>query len=443
MELVTLIPGILCIFALIRGGAQYAVQNVYLPVLLLLPTYFIWTMRPLPSMNFVEATAIPLLIGIPLLNIRHWRPSRGDVWMAIFIFSSSYSEYRNGRSTEATFLLFANITTGLVPYMIGKLTIEQTGARIEFVKRFVFVLFAGSALSMYEYVYKNNLYSRLVNHFYPGQWSGWETQLRWGFGRVAGPFSQSELAGIIYSAGLLLALWLTTKGYFRGVLRFPKLVVAVLLAVLLSTQARGPWLGTIVALAIASIGNAKRPLRRAALVVSVTVLVVIPAYTVGKNYLQGPRTDYGSERETAQYRQELLQNYLPIGEVGGAWGWGSTFPHVNGQISIDNEYLFIDLVQGYVGFFAFVLLIVEAVVALVGQGILARTRADRHFAFTLLAIVLGTAFTIATVFLGSQTYEMFFLLIGWAQAVRPQHETVEIAAHADTNEEPYQLFVYS
>ena len=443
MAIVTLIPGLLCIFALIRGGAQYAIQNVYLPVLLLLPTYFIWTLRPLPSMNFIEAAAIPLLFGIPLLNIRHWRLQRTDLWMLLFIFSSSYAEYRNGRSTEATFLLFANITTALVPYLIGKLTIEQTGARMAFAKRFVFLLCAGALLSMYEYFYKSNLYSRLTNHFFAGQWSGWETQLRWGFGRVAGPFSQSELAGIVYSAGLLLALWLGAKGHFRGVWRFPKLVVATLIAVLVTTQARGPWLGTIVALAIASIGSAKRPLRRAVLVVTVTVVVVIPAYTIGKDYLQGPRTAYGSERETAQYRQELLQNYLPIGEVGGAWGWGSTFPHVNGQISIDNEYLFIDLVQGYVGFSAFVLLIVEAAVALVGQGIVARTRADRQFAFTLLAIVLGTAFTIATVFLGSQTYELFFLLMGWAQAVRPQEETLEAPAFAAREEEPYQLYVYS
>ncbi len=37
--------------------------------------------------------------------------------------------------------------------------------------------------------------------------------------------------------------------------------------------------------------------------VALLLLVGIPAYQFGKQYINGPRTDYGSERETAQYRQ--------------------------------------------------------------------------------------------------------------------------------------------
>jgi hypothetical protein len=34
-------------------------------------------------------------------------------------------------------------------------------------------------------------------------------------------------------------------------------------------------------------------------------------------------------------------------------------------------------------------------------------------------LLLGIAFTLGTVFLGAQSFELMFLLFGWAQAVRP------------------------
>ena len=46
------------------------------------------------------------------------------------------------------------------------------------------------------------------------------------------------------------------------------------------------------------------------------------------------------------------------------------------------------------------------------------TKRDRYFAFSLLGIFIGLLVTIFTVFLGNQPYELFFLLLGWSQAVR-------------------------
>jgi hypothetical protein len=56
--------------------------------------------------------------------------------------------------------------------------------------------------------------------------------------------------------------------------------------------------------------------------------------------------------------------------------------------------------------------------SLIWLGIRARLRSDRAFIFSLLGIILGIAITVGTVYLGSQPYELFFLLIGWSQAVR-------------------------
>ena len=56
------------------------------------------------------------------------------------------------------------------------------------------------------------------------------------------------------------------------------------------------------------------------------------------------------------------------------------------------------------------------------------TARDRYFAFSLLGIMVGLLVTIFTVFLGNQPYQLFFLLAGWAQAVRVRRvQVVEMA----------------
>jgi hypothetical protein len=196
-----------------------------------------------------------------------------------------------------------------------------------------------------------------------------------------------------------------------------RLLIAVLAITLFMTQARGPWIGTILALSIASIGLAKKPGRRALLVLTLAVLVGVPGYLMLKEYSSGRRTDYGSEKETAQYRQQLMDNYIPLVQQGGMWGWGVNFPRLGGQTSIDNEYLLVSIIQGYAGLTGFVLLLLETVGHLIKTGFAVTSKRDRHFVFSLLGIVLGFAFILATVYLGLQTYPLFFLMIGWSQAV--------------------------
>ena len=135
-----------------------------------------------------------------------------------------------------------------------------------------------------------------------------------------------------------------------------------------------------------------------------------------KQYLNSATTS--SEQQTAQYRQQLTENYLPVAELGGAWGWGMNFPRVGGQNSIDNEYLFVYLVQGYMGLIALVLLMLEGAASLLIAGLRATLKEDRHFSFSLLGILAGFVLTLGTVFLGSQAYVIFFMLIGWSQAIR-------------------------
>jgi hypothetical protein len=428
MPVVTLIPGILCILVLLRGRTKGALLNVFLPVLLLVPIDYYLTIRPIPPINMIIAVLIPLGIGMLIYDLPRWRFTRTDIWILLFFFTKGYTEYKTGQTSAAILSYFTVIITGLIPYMAGKLLIEQNDIRIKFVKRFVSILFIGCPFAWYEYIRKSNFYQYFWSHFYPGQWSGWVTSVRWGFGRVAGPFSQSELAGMVYFTGGIFAIWLGYRKYkikndfvasSSPTLKHAKLIFYVIGFTLLTTQARGPWIGTVVALSIAWIGLSKYPKRRAILIFVLGTAVGMPAYFAAKNYASGPRTDYGSEKETAQYRAQLIDNYLPIAQAGGAWGWGNMgYPHMGGQISIDNEYLIIYLARGYMGLATFILIIAETIYALLKQGFRTKSIRDRHFIFSLLGIFMGISVTISTVFLGCQNFEIFFLLVGWAQSIK-------------------------
>jgi len=427
MPLITLIPGIICIIVLLRGKTQDVFLNVMLPVLLLIPVDYYLTLKPIPPINLIDAVLIPLGVGMVIRDLPRWRFSRTDIWLLLYIVSFGYADYQVGKSTAAILRWFIALNTALVPYMAGKLLIEQNGIRIKTIRRIVSLVFIASIFGTAEYVLKSNPYQYFWSHFYPGQWSGWVTQIRWGFGRVAGPYSQSELAGMVLLTSLLLAIWLGYRRYrvSDAVMAQPpafkhaKLITFVLFITLGMTQARGPWVGTVIALPVAWIGLARFPKRRALFVFVIGLAVGIPTYLVAKNYASGRRTEYGSEKETAQYRAELIDHYVPIAQLGGPWGWGALgFPRVNGQLSIDSEYLFVWLAQGYMGLTAFILLLVETVFALIRQGFRTRSIRDRHFIFSLLGIIMGLSFVLSTVYLGSQSYELLFLIFGWSQSIQ-------------------------
>jgi len=452
MELVTLIPAVLCIIVIARSGTAAAFREVFLPVLLLIPTYFSWTLRPLPSINFLEAAIFPLGLAMFFMDVQRWKFTRTDVWVAVWLASGFYADYSKGLSTNAIFGLFVTLSSGLFPYMAGKLLIEQTGSRIKVCTTYVLLISASSFVSAYEFFLRQNPYNYIFSHFYPGQWAIWITQIRWGFGRVAGPFSQSELAGMMVFTALLFALWLGRYNYVEKscsprplvLMKNGKRHIWILFVAVYMTQARGPWIGGIFAIAFAAIGRAKFPLRRAILVVGSIVLVGMPLYLYGKDYLSGPRKDYGSEKETAQYRAELFTNYIPVAEKGGLWGWGTHWPIIDGQNSIDNEYLYAWVVQGSVGA---ILLLLESVLSLTIQAAKPQSVRERHFVLTLLGLIVGIAFTISTVFLGDQSYYLLFLLIGWSQGIRlgpvGLNEPAATTLVVKKEEEIYAVRVYS
>ena len=431
MPIIILIPTIICIVALFRVSVQRVFLDLYLPIFMMFPTYYFWKVATLPPIDLSEAILLPLGIAILIKESHRWRFAPMDLWVALFIFSACYADRRNGQTTASTFELFDSLCTVLVPYMAGKLLIEHNAMRSIVVKRIVFCLFLASIVSIYEYRMEQNPFSLVAAHFFPDEHFAWKTQIRWGFGRISGPFGQSELAGMMLFFGLVMTLWLGYNHLWEPKfskaqwLPFKKstVIASTLGIVLLMTQARGPWIGAIAAVPIALIGRSRRVLRTAILVGIFLAVGGSAAYIGLKAYANtdGPTTS--SEQENAQYRTQLLDNYIPVAQKGGAWGWGQDFPRIGGQGSIDNEYLFVALTQGWVGLLVFSMIALEALSNMLYGAIYNPTKRDRYFSYSLLGVYVGLLITIFTVFLGNQPFELFFLLAGWSQAARSKHVT--------------------
>ena len=430
MEIIILVPFIVCTVALFRDSVQKAFLNVYLPIFMLFPIYYFWKVEALPPIDFSEAMLVPLGVAIAIKELPRWRFSMMDVFVGIFIFTTAYADALNDQDTAAKFQLFSNIVIAAVPYAAGKLLMEKDQARNKMLRRIVFCLFLASLISVYEYRMGQNPFTLLWARFFPDESFSWKTQFRWGFGRVSGPYGQSELAGMMLFFGLTLTLYLNFyrawEPKFRRLewLPFDKSTIIAwgIGITLLMTQARGPWIGSIIAVPIALIGRTQRVLRASILLGTLCIVGGTTSYLGIKAYTDAPTTS--EAQENAQYRSHLLDNYVPVAIAGGPWGWGQDFPRIGGQGSIDNEYLFVALTQGWVGFASFCLLCVAALGNLVMAAIHNPTKRDRYFAFSLLGIFIGLLVTIFTVFLGNQPYELFFLILGWTQAVRVRQEKV-------------------
>ncbi|MFT7620474.1 MAG: hypothetical protein ACI97A_004131 [Planctomycetota bacterium] len=125
-------------------------------------------------------------------------------------------------------------------------------------------------------------------------------------------------------------------------------------------------------------------------------------------------------QETAAYRWEMLDSYMIV--VGQCpWiGYGKgQISILEGLKSIDNQYLFIALIHGVPAsiFLLLCMLIPAFLILLTAMKLLFNHQMGRlgiGFGGTLL----GTVFTQTTVFAGTQTEQVLFLIVGMTVTMR-------------------------
>lgn len=437
-ELLAIAPGILTAWLSIFRSLSTALFWVYLPVLLLIPDHLRLPIDGLPDPTFSQAAILPIGLGVcySAISGRNWKWSWMDASVASFLMWQLSSDLYNVGISDAQNLGFDIIANSFFPYICGKALIESQGLRTRFVRRFVWLLFVVSMISVWEFRMASNPFRPLFAAYFPGQDSGWFIQTRWGIGRVGGPYGHAILMGAILSVGLMFAVWLWRSNLWERNLRIignvyfskAQILTAGIAAAMGMTLSRGPVLGGLLGLVIASAAFQSRPARALLQRLALVVILLTGVYFASKAYTEsepGPEeiltkgrsmADSSEVKQSTVYRAALFDRYLEIVLQRPWFGWGrANWPVVPGMSSIDNNYLFLALNNGIGGLALFCSMLLTAAFQLVRSGLsVASDAIERAFHFTLMGALVAVAITTASVFMGSQLYPLTFLLIGWA-----------------------------
>lgn len=418
MEMLTLVPGLIALVLLYFRSPAQVFLDVYVPTLLFLPDYYRWVVSGFPDPSFHHAAILPIVVVFLATNLTHWRASVLDIFVIGFAASVGYSEYLNVGYAQAQNLLFDQLCSIVFVYILAKGAIEPCGLRVAAAKRIALSLAAVAGSSLYEFKMAWNPYAGLLLLYFPGQLN-WVTTFRWGFARVAGPYGHAILAGMMFAVGYRLQRWLEW-GHYWETPRKARCISVATGAGLLMTMCRGPWLAALGGALVLFIVRA--PNRKRALVTACFLGVALgaPIFLAMKGYISVKRTLATSvAQETVAYRRELLEKYINIIMKKSDWGWGrNTWPRIPTMDSIDNQYLLLPIQHGLVslGFFLAVLLWTGA--RLCWHGVCAaRGSEESELALTLFACFVVLSATLTSVYLGAQTTQLFFLLIGWAEGL--------------------------
>jgi hypothetical protein len=420
MDFLIALPGLVAALALIRFSLQTVFLWVFLPSLLLLPNYYRLGIGGLPKATFAAAAAIPILV-VWLARLPRWKFTLLDGILLLSWMWILASEAVNYGSSAVRSLTFDLLTGTAFPYVFCREMIEPQD-RHRLIRALSIQLAIVAIFNVWEFRMATSPYRLVFDRLFAEQHSGWVTQLRWGFGRAAGPYGHAILAGIMFGVTSLLCWWGTTRGAWKR-FRLPipggaGLWIPLFLAGgLFTTLSRGPWIGAGLGGVWLLVTRARNP-RRAML----SGLAVIAVAALGVGVLLQSYSSVGrsqavtAEQETAAYRAELMDLYLPAVFERPWLGWGMSFPVAPGAPSVDNQFLLVALLRGIVGLALFCLIII-VIAGRLFRGAFQRgiDHDERMWRLTLFAVQICFAFSLTTVWMGEQVATLFWIMAGWSE----------------------------
>jgi O-Antigen ligase len=399
--------------------------NVYLPCLIFLPDYYSFRVPHLPPESAASWSLLPLGLSLLFYPIPQLQLRRLDLWITLYTLSYAASELlREPNPKDGLVVVSAFIFQTLFAYIVGRRVIEPN-LRVATLQRIMLLTICLAPFILYEYV-KRNPWVMMASHFHleiPLSIQG-----RNGHARVQASFVHAIIAGIMFFIVLLLNSYLADL-YKRDRSRLGPIArrleryhapALLILMFLWLTQSRGPMLSAVVGYSVLQIPRF-RHLKIAGFAIALLLTIGgFAAYSYYDKYTSATDDGTLSEQQTsAIYRRELMKNYQPVVEKGGWLGWGAfAIPEAGGQRSIDNAYLIVELGQGKLGFYLFLLIIAEALVSTAYHAFSFASRESRLFAFTLFAAMTGLFLCLTAVYLGPAAAPTCFLLLGWSQSVQ-------------------------
>lgn len=428
MRLLFLIPFFISLYYCWRNQADKAFLNVYLPCILIVPTYYNIRFPHMPPISAGSGALIPIAISVLLTPRMKWRFRRMDLWVLIFMLSIGLSEtLREGNPKDGIILWMEDFIEMFFAYVVGRQVIEPS-LRLETIKRVIFLFICQTPMALYEYRFGVNPWMNFGGKIF-GIEQSWIVQLRGGSARISTCFGHAILAGILFVVANALNYYLwqiykldkTRLGPWMSLVQKYRIPFIVLPLFLYLTGSRMPMACAVLCLLFLQIPRFKS-MRTGAIVMLLVIGVGGSIVYAGfKQYTTVPEgQDTNDEAQSsAIYRRELIVNYAPILAEGGWLGWGvESFPRVQGQSSIDNNYLILELAQGKLGKYSFMMLGFEAVFTLSLCAARFRSRESLFLVFSIMGALIGIFVALSTVALFEQVTQVLFLLLGWSQSLQ-------------------------
>jgi len=430
MSALFLLPGLFSLYLVIRGRIETAFLSVYLPALLLLPDGYSLKFPHLPAISAAESALIPIGAVALLRLLRRGIPSIMDILVFLFIVSSSASEVLRERvMNDGIFNALISFISIFLAYAVGR-TIIEPGLRLVTVRRIVLLALLLGPLGLYEWRMGQSLYGTIGVKYFQATDVRDFIQMRSGHGRMAVSFNDAELAGIVFGMIATLNVWLIYLRKWGHSASLGKRMVwlekyhipgLLLLLYVFLTQSRGPMLAVGVGYLILQIPKFKNKKAATALVAILIAAAGLAAYQYFNRYtnISDPGAIVSEQQGSALYRRQMNERYQPIVKQGGFLGWGIlSRPVLPGMFSVDNELLLVHLAYGDSGYFLFLLISLETFRRLIARTWNLQVPEDQAFATALLGAMAVFWISITTVFMGEQTPQIAFLLIGWSQSIQ-------------------------
>lgn len=429
MSYLILVPALVGLFWVLHGQAEKALLSIYLPALLFLPQSYNIRIPHLPPTSAAEFAVIP----IGTVAIARWMASRSfrlmDLLVLAYVFSIGATEIthepvlNDGIFSAVTGFIDLGMT-----YFVGRQLIEPHLREVTVRRIVVLILFLGP-LGLFEWRMGQNLYG-IIGWRFLGISAQTNVQLRGSHGRMGGSFTDAEIAGIAFAITFALNAWLAFMNKIPGQAHLGKTLEKLekrhipsllLLAYLWLTQSRGPEAAIGAALIILQVPKFKNTRMATVLALVLVAVGFSAAYVYYEHYTDVQDMSQVTEQQgSAIYRREMNELYRPIAEEGGWMGWGlMRVPHLNGMLSIDNEFLRVWLAQGRLGLMILILITAETTRTLIVHSLRLQSIHDKAFVFSMLAATAVLWFSLLTVYMGEQLPQYAFLLLGWCQSIKP------------------------
>lgn len=432
-QYVVFVAMLLAIVVIRRRGVKAAFLDVWIPCFLALPFAFWVNIPGLPDPNFMQAAILPILFVLLREQFARLQFGRMEVLLLVYVAVRVFADFLGRGYSDAQNYAFFMLSSLVGPYLIGRYLIDDRRMDIDTARRFVLMFLIFFPMFLFELKFWVSPVYKLLSPLFPEAGSG--LSLRWGMARTAGTFEHPILACIMVIAVYRLHRWLCwigewerpqpgLMGWVQALsLRLPfglaTQISIVLVLMALMTISRGPWIGGFVGAAVAAVGIF-RDRRRALVIVLLTLLL---AGVGGKLLLDAYITPeegeiLSGEAQTMLYRKVMIDRYKEF-LLDKLWtGWGLTrVPKIPGMESVDNAFFLMALQHGLPALAVFVVIFFYAIVSQLKFGLRAPV-GEPPIGFTFAGIYVMCFIAFATVYMGSQTEPLLFLLLGWGESIK-------------------------